>query len=453
MEKKEQKTTLLVTAVTAFVAPFMISSVNVALPAIGREFQVNAVLLGWVATSYLLATAIFLLPAGRFADMHGRRRVFMSGVALFTLGALLGMTATGIEFFLGSRVLQGLGAAMFLPTGMAILTAAYPSQKRGKAIGILVTAVYVGLATGPFVGGLLTNYWAWKSIFAVITGLGLASLAIIWRFLPGKWRRSEESFDKVGSLVYMLAVFFWVYGGTRIPAISGWLLFALGCGGLVHFFFLQRRQPAPVFDVSLFEKNRLFLFSSLAAFIHYGATFAVTFQLSLYLQYVKGLTPQQAGMTLMLQPMVMALFSAKAGSLSDQIEARLIASLGMAITLSGLFAFVFLGKGTPVWFVVVVLAVLGFGFALFSSPNMSAIMGSVEPRQYGLASGSVATMRLLGQVSSMTIATTFLAVFVGQEAISQSNVENFLKSMHGCFTFFSVLCLIGIFFSLMRQKK
>ncbi len=453
MDNKEQKTTLLVAATTAFMAPFMISSTNVALPAIGEDFQISAVLLSWVATSYLLATAVFLLPVGRFADMHGRRRIFMAGVALFTLGALAGAFSPNIWTFLASRALQGLGAAMFLTTGMAILTSAYPSQQRGKALGILVTAVYIGLATGPFFGGLLTNYWGWKSIFVVIALLGLASLVVTFRFLPSRWRPSKESFDHFGSLIYGVAISLWVYGGTRVPALSGWLLLGVGSAGLIVYFFLQRKLKTPVFDVRLFENNRPFLFSSLAALIHYGATFAVTFQLSLYLQYGKAMSPQQAGTVLMVQPVMMALFSAKAGSLSDRVEPRIIASLGMAITICGLLAFLFLDRHTPIWFIIGFLALGGFGFALFSSPNMSAIMGSVESHQYGLASGSVATMRLLGQVFSMTIATTFLAFFVGKEEISTNNVPQFLTSMHSCFGFFAGFSLIGLFFSLMRNKK
>lgn len=453
MQSKEQRTTLYVATMTAFVAPFMISSVNVALPDIGETFDVNAVLLGWVNTLYLLSTAVFLLPVGKFADMHGRRKVFMVGVAVFSLGALAAVAANGIVFFLVTRILQGMGAAMFLTTGMAILTAAYPPAKRGRAIGILVTAVYVGLATGPFVGGMLTGYWGWRSIFIVIAILGLGALGGIVRFLPGKWRSGEENFDTLGSLVYGIAISLWVYGGSQIPNRIGWWLFGLGSLGLVLFFYLQRGQRSPVFDVSLFEKNRVFLFSSLAALIHYAATFAVTFQLSLYLQYIKGLSPKEAGTVLMVQPIMMALFSARAGSLSDRVEVRLLASLGMALTVCGLIAFIFVDRETPIWGVVAILAMLGFGFALFSSPNMSAIMGAVEPHQYGLASGSVATMRLLGQVGSMTIATTFLAFFVGSERISVANADQFLESMKNCFGFFSALGLAGIVFSLMRNRK
>jgi len=450
-EKTLQKSTLIVATVTAFMAPFMLSSVNVALPAIQHDFMVNAVLLGWVATSYLLATAILLVPIGKFADMYGRRKVFVAGIVVFTVGAALSVFVSSIQWFIGMRVFQGLGAAMFLTTGMAILTSVFPPDKRGRAIGILVTAVYVGLATGPFAGGLLTQYLGWRSIFVVISLFGGASIFVTCRYLKGEWAEGgEQRFDITGSIVYALAIFFLVYGGTRMPEVLGGALVLAGALALIVFFRLQKSTQNPVFDVSLFQNNRTFLFSSLAALIHYAATFGVTFQMSLYLQYIKGMNPQTAGTALMIQPVMMALFSAQAGKLSDRIEARVIASAGMGLTALGLAYFVFVGPATPLGLIIGNLALLGFGFALFSSPNMSAIMGSVDRRQYGLASGTVATMRLLGQMCSMTTVTVFLALFVGRQQIQPENYPQFLTSMRACFIYFVVLCLIGIAFSLFR---
>ena len=446
-----QKTTLVVTTVTAFMAPFLLSSVNVALPAIQHEFKVNAVMLGWIATSYLLATAILLVPIGKYADMHGRRKVFVAGVIVFTLGSLLSVFVPDIHWFIAMRVFQGFGAAMFLTTGMAILSSVFPPDKRGRAIGILVTAVYVGLATGPFAGGLLTQYFGWRSIFAVVFLFGAVSTIVTLRYLKGEWSEEDKQpFDVLGSIVYALAIFCLVYGGTRMPELFGGALVLAGGIGMIFFFWLQKKSPNPVFEVSLFQENRTFLFSSLAALIHYAATFAVTFQISLYLQYIKGMNPKTAGMVLMIQPVMMALFSTQAGKLSDRIEPRIIASAGMGLTAFGLAYFVFLSPATHLWLIAGNLALLGFGFAFFSSPNMSAIMGSVARRQYGLASGTVATMRLLGQMCSMTTATVFLALFVGREQIRPENYPMFLSSMRACFIYFVVLCFAGIAFSLFR---
>jgi MFS family permease len=235
-----------------------------------------------------------------------------------------------------------------------------------------------------------------------------------------------------------------------MPELFGGALVLAGGIGMIFFFWLQKKSPNPVFEVSLFQENRTFLFSSLAALIHYAATFAVTFQISLYLQYIKGMNPKTAGMVLMIQPVMMALFSTQAGKLSDRIEPRIIASAGMGLTAFGLAYFVFLSPGTHLWLSAGNLSLLGFGFAFFSSPNMSAIMGSVARRQYGLASGTVATMRLLGQMCSMTTATVFLALFVGREQIRPENYPMFLSSMRACFIYFVVLCFAGIAFSLFR---
>ncbi|MGW8160920.1 MAG: MFS transporter, partial [Desulfobulbales bacterium] len=384
-----QRSTLIVTTVTAFMAPFMLSSVNVALPAIQADVGADAVLLGWIATSYLLATAIVLVPVGKFADIFGRKKVFVCGVIVYTLGSLVSVFVPNIEWFLAMRAIQGFGAAMFITTGMAILTSVFPPEKRGRGIGILVTAVYIGLATGPFAGGLLVRFLGWRSIFALMVVLGLCSLYITIRYLRGEWAEARgEKFDLVGSMMYAVSIFLLVYGATRILEIKEAILFFAGCLGLILFYSQQKKTAYPVLEVSLFHRNRTFLFSSLAALIHYTATFAVTFQMSLFLQYIKGMEPQSAGTVLMIQPVMMALFSAQAGKLSDSIEPRLLASGGMSLTALGLAYFAFLSATTPIWQIAVNLALLGFGFALFSSPNMSAIMGSVERRQYGIASGT-----------------------------------------------------------------
>ncbi len=207
-----------------------------------------------------------------------------------------------------------------------------------------------------------------------------------------------------------------------------------------------------MFEVRLFKHNKLFTFSSLAALINYSATFALTFLLSLYLQYIKNMPPQYAGSILIAQPIVMAFFSPLAGRLSDRIEPRLIASAGMMMTAMGLFSFVFISTGTSIVVIILTLAFLGLGFSLFSSPNMNAIMSAVEKRYFGIASGTVATMRLLGQMASMAITMVVFVIFIGREPISPSNYDQFLKSVRVAFLIFSSLCTIGILFSMFRGE-
>ncbi|MEW5908734.1 MAG: MFS transporter [Thermodesulfobacteriota bacterium] len=452
-DRAQERSALFVATLTSFMGPFIISSVNVALPSIQREFSINAIQLSWIATSLLVAVAVTLVPAGRIADIYGRKKIFTLGLVIYTL-------ATGFAGFSGSaemlilfRVIQGVGAAMFVTTGMAILTSIFPPQKRGRVIGIYVAAVYIGLSAGPFIGGMLTQHLGWRSIFFVVFPFGIASIWITLKYLKGEWADAKgETLDIAGTVLYAISIFSLVYGSSLLPDVKA---FYFGIGGVISFYAFIRRQLStrfPVFEVRLFSQNRLFTFSSIAALIHYSATFSVTFFISLYLQYIKAIPPQVAGTLLVAQPLMMALFSPLAGRLSDRIEPRKIASSGMLLTAIGLFLFASIGKTTGSGFIVGVLAMLGFGFALFSSPNMNAIMGSVEKKFFGIASGAVATMRLLGQMTSMAVAMVVFAVFIGHEQISPDNYDRFLKALNVSFIIFALMCCIGIFFSLFRGE-
>ena len=446
-----ERSALLVATLTSFMGPFMISSVNVALPAIQIELQMDAVQLSWIATAYLLAVAVGLVPAGKIADIYGRKKVFATGLAIYTIGSGAAIFAPSASFLIATRILQGIGASMFVSTGMAILTSIFPGKDRGRVIGIYVAAVYIGLSAGPFFGGLLTQYFGWRSIFIVMLPLGVFSLLLTLHYLKGEWRgETGQQFDLFASLLYIFAILCLVYGATRLPKTLGILL--LLTGSIIFIFFVRHQLSArfPVFDVKLFTSNKTFAYSSLAALLNYSATFAVTFLLSLYLQYIKAMTPQNAGIILMTQPVMMALLSPAAGRLSDQIEPRLIASAGMAVTVCGVSLFSFLQPETGITFIIANLVMLGCGFALFSSPNMSAIMGAVRREDYGLASGAVATMRLLGQMFSMAMATVVLSLIVGRQAILPENYDLFLKSLRIIFTISAGLCLCGVYFSWFR---
>lgn len=449
----QEKSALLVATITSFTGPFVISSVNVALPAIQKEFNADAVQLSWIATALLLAVAVTLVPAGRFADIHGRKKIFTWGLFLYTLASLVAAFSNSVEMLIFCRVFQGIGSAMFLTTGMAIITSIFPPQKRGKAIGIYVSAVYIGLSMGPFVGGILTQNIGWRSLFIVVVPLGALSILITLKYLKGEWADARgEPMDIVGSFLYGIAILAWVYGASLLPSKTALYLMAAGALCMVIFVWQELRVRYPVVEVRLFSRNKLFTFSSLAAMIHYAATFAITFLISLYLQYIKGLSPQAAGMIIVAQPVMMAAFSPLAGKWSDKIEPRIIASFGMGLTALGLFMLAWIGKNTSLTYITSNLLILGFGFAMFSSPNMNAIMSSVEKRYLGIASGTVATMRLIGQMSSMAITMVLFAMVIGHVEIVPENYPQFIRCVNLSFSIFAFLCIAGIFFSLSRGK-
>ncbi len=449
----DKRVALLVATLASFLAPFMISSVNIALPSIGIEFAIDAVLLSWVTASYLLATAMFLVPFGRIADIYGRKRIFSYGILIYTVSCLLLAISPSAVTLISLRFLEGIGSAMILGTGIAILTSVFPIGERGKALGINVTAVYLGLSLGPFLGGFLTQHLGWRSIFFVNVPLGLTIIFFVFWKLKGEWAEAKgEKFDFTGSTIYSFVLIAVMYGLSLLPAMSGAWLILIGVLGILAFVKWETRVESPVLNIGVFRNSRVFAFSNLAALINYSATFAVGFLLSLYLQYIKGLTPQSAGLILVSQPVIQAVFSPFAGWLSDRIEPRIVASMGMALTTIGLFLLTLLNEKTTLEFIVSSLILLGLGFALFSSPNTNAVMSSVEKKFYGVASAILGTMRLTGQTLSIGIAMLIFAIYIGRVQITPEYYQPFLISVEVAFIIFAILCLIGIFASLVRGK-
>lgn len=449
-----EKTTLYTVMTTSFMTTFMGSSINLALPTMGHEFGSNAILTSWAITAYLLASAIFLLPLGRLADIHGRRRMYLLGTILYTIFTLVTTLASSMEMVIGVRLLQGLSSAMIFSTGMAILTSVYPPQKRGRALGYSVAVTYLGLSVGPVLGGMMNHYLGWRSIFYLTTFLGLFAIAGINFWLRSEWAEARgEKFDTSGSLLYIAGLLAFLYGLSSIADFT-WsrYLVLLGLVLLLLFISLELRSDYPILQVRLFKHNMAFIFSNLAAMINYSATFAVTFLLSVYLQVVRGYDSQAAGLILLAQPLIMAVLSPLAGSLSDRLEPRLVASLGMGCSALSLFFFIFISATTaPVWLVANLL-LAGLGFALFASPNNNAIMGSVPMRLYGIASSTLGTMRLIGQAISMSIVTLLIALFVGRVPLTEANPDTFLACMRVSFIVFTILCVLGVLASLKRGR-
>ncbi len=447
-----KRITLIVACTASFITPFMGSAINLAIPSIGREFNSSALLLGWVASSFLLASAAFLVPFGRLADIVGRKKVFTLGIVLFALSSVLCGLSWSIGSMIAFRALQGVGSAMIFGTGMAILTSVFPPQERGKVLGITVATVYTGLSLGPVLGGILNHNLGWQSIFYLTALVAMVVLVLVMYGLKGEWAGARgEQFDYTGAALYSAGLVSFMYGISSISE-SAWAKYLLAAGFvvLVAFVRYELRVRQPVLNLTLFSKNITFAFSNLAAFINYSATFAVGFLLSLYLQVVMGYDSQAAGFILLSQPVLMAVLSPFAGTLSDRVEPRIVSSLGMALTTIGLFIFCFLTATTPLWLVIINLALLGTGFALFSSPNTNSVMGSVEKRFYGVASSTLGTMRLTGQAVSMAIVTLLLALYVGNVQLSQANAASLVQGTRAAFIVFTVICFGGVFASLAR---
>ncbi len=452
-EHSLQRITLTMVLLNAFTTPLMLSSVNVALPSIAKDLSMNAVSLSWVPMAFLMASAMFVLIFGRFADMVGRKRIFLIGTSSVIITSLIAAFAVSGTMLIAARFLQGMSAAMLYATQVAIVASVFPPAKRGRAIGLTVSTIYLGLTIGPLIGGYVIDSFGWRASFMVHIPLAVIVLVLGLFYVKGDWSADERgSFDLFGALLYIFSILIICIAVSYLPSTLSLILLAVSLFGFVFFFLFERVHKHPMFDVRLFFTNRVFTFSCLASLIIYTATFANVVQISLYLQYLKGMSAVSAGMIMMCQPLTMAIFSPIVGRLSDKIEPRYLATAGMAVSCGGLLLLSNLQIESNLNYLIVALVIIGFGFSLFSSPNVSAIMGSVEKRAYGSVNGVVATMRIFGQMTSMVLVMLIFALTIGPVEIEPSNYDALGKAIRLTFTIAGVLCLPGLYFSVARGK-
>ena len=448
-----QKAALVMVLLNAFTTPLMLSAANVALPAIALDLKVNAVMLSWIPMAYLMASAMFVLVFGRLADMFGRKRVFQLGTLSVILTSILAAMSNSGELLIFARFLQGMSAAMLYATQIAIVSSVFPPEKRGHAIGLTVSTIYLGLTCGPVIGGHLIDEFGWRSSFIFHIPLAMIVLLIGLLKVPGEWSADVKgNFDVQGATLYVLSILMLCLGVSTLPDTKSFIYLTVGLIGLGGFFQIEKKTDHPIFDISLFITNRIFTLSSLASFVIYTATFANVVLISLYLQYIQGMQAGVTGLVMMTQPLTMAIFSPLAGRLSDYIEPRLIASVGMALTGLGLILLSLLNTESTMVYLIGALITTGLGFGLFSSPNANAIMSTVEKRYYGSATGSLATMRILGQLSSMALVTLVFALTIGPVEINPSNYGILNIAIRIIFTTAAIFCLPGIVLSLARGK-
>ncbi|HNR26055.1 MAG TPA: MFS transporter [Methanobacteriaceae archaeon] len=443
---------LLIATLATFLTPFMGTSLIIALPSIGNELAVNAILLSWITTAYFLTSAMFAVPFGRIADIYGMKRIFTYGIIILTISTFLAAISPSAEFLVVTRAFQGVASAMIFVTALAIITSVYPPQERGKAIGINITAGYTGLVLGPVLGGFLTQYLGWRSIFYFIVPLCILVLVLVWWKMTGEWAESrDEKLDHWGTILYIIMLSLVLIGFSTITGTFGIVMVILGIVGFIGFVIWELRVEHPVLEVKLFFENRRFAYSNLATLITYIATFVVSFLLSLYLQFIKGLDPEVTGLFVVVQTFFMVVISPFAGKLSDKFDPGRLASLGMAIISMGLLIMAFLTEKTSLYVIIAGLAVIGIGIGIFSAPNTHAIMGSVERKYFGVASATLSTMRLLGQTFGMGLILIVFAVYIGAVQFTPQNYPALLTSIQVTFIISVLLSVVAIFASLARK--
>lgn len=438
---------------SSFIGAFVGSGINVAVPSIGIEFGASGADLSRIVSAFLFGSAMLALPMGRVADILGRRKIYTWGMGLFAIAMAVAGFSYSIEMLYVMRFIQGCVLAMVFGPGMAVLVSVFEPAKRGKMIGMTVASVYTGLSCGPAICGFICHYFGWRSFFFFST---LLVLICLWLILHAKdeWYGDREApFDYKGSLCFIVAAPLMLYGVSELSSSNaGVYLFGAGVIAMLLFAYIELKVPSPMLDLGLFINNIVFTFSNLASLLHYSGTFAISFLLSLYLQVICGMSAPAAGMIILLQPIVMALLSPKAGALSDRYDPGKVASIGMAINMVMLVALSFMDENSPLWLIGILLMLVGLGFALFSSPNSNAIMSSVSPKFYGTASSMMATMRIFGQAISMAIVTM---VMDSNRVASVTNGDSatMLYAIQVSFRAFAIMSLLGIGASLVRNGR
>jgi len=432
------------------------SVANTVLPVIGRSFHAEVETLEWVVTIYLLGISGLLLTFGRLGDLRGHRSVYLWGFAVFVTGSGLCGLAPSMTGLIVSRAAQAIGGAMLMANSPAILTKHFPANQRGQALGIQATMTYLGLCTGPALGGWMAGQFGWRAVFYINIPVGLLALLLSLRYIGDDHPEEDERpqrFDLLGAATFMAGLVALLLAlnqghawGWTSPMVVG--LLAAASVWLVLFLAIEHRVQSPMLDLGLF---RVWAFSTAAAsaILNYLCTYTVTFLLPFYLIQARGLEPGQAGLILTTQPVIMALVAPLSGTLSDRLGTRFLATPGMAILAVGLLVLSRLGADSPLWAIMIGLAVVGLGTGMFISPNNSALLGAAPIHHRGIASGILATARNVGMVCGVGVAG---AILTTAHAMSNDTAGIIAGVRYG-FLVAAAVAVLGTFTSAVRGGR
>jgi EmrB/QacA subfamily drug resistance transporter len=465
-ERRYRRTVLLIACIGALMAPLDSTIVSVSIPTIATSLNMDYASIIWVPTGYLVALAVLILSMGRLSDIRGRKPIFIAGFVIFVAGSFLCSIAQNGAELIVFRIMQGVGAACFGATATAIVTDIFPRNERGKALGINAMAVYIGLSAGPPLGGILTHAFGWPSIFYINIPIGILVIVLAtFKMKESMLTPKKERFDLLGLVTFSIGLIALLVALT-VGDMLGWIsisvlaLFLVAIVFLVAFYLIEKRLGCrAMLDITMIMKNRLFATGNISALLNYTAFFGVSFLISFYLQKVLGMSVLDAGFILLIMPVVMAVLSPFSGLLSDRIGSRALSSIGMVLVGVGLLWMSALSVSSETSYVSIGLFIIGLGMGIFASPNTSAIMGSVRKSQLGVASGTLATMRFVGQASSLAIMGAIVSTIAGTGVISSLFIGvaptsivsgEFVTGMSYAFIVSALIAFLGAGTSLMR---
>ena len=444
---------LLICSVLSFFTVFAVNAVMVVVPSIAGEFHMSNIVQNWVIIIFLLVVAVLSVPAGQISGKYGLKKVTLISIVLFIIISIVTVFVTTSEQFLACRVILGIALSFINVTSMSMVVSAFEPEERGKALGINITGVYIGLSLSPVLGGILNYQLGWRSVVLFGVPFLFVILALLLLRVEDEWITLENvPLDWKGSLAYGIGMVLFMYGFTILNEPFGMMLTVLGIIIFIVFAFIELREDYPVFDVRFF-KNKKFLSSNFASLCAYLATFAVTTILNYHLQYIKGYDSQFAGIILLVAPLCQVVIAPIAGRLSDKYVPQILAAIGMGLGTVSLILFSFLGNDTSMEFLVVSMIIYGIAFGLFSPPNTNVIMSSVPPKDTSVASAAVATMRTVGQAMSLGILTLVFAFVMGNVPIVEEYYPLLISSCQITCIICVVLCVASVFASFVGIKS
>ena len=454
-------------AMGIFLATIDGSIVNVALPTLVEAFQVEFHLVEWVVLSYLLVVTTLMLSVGRLGDMIGKKKIYNSGMIIFTVGSVLCALAPSVYWLIGFRVLQAIGGVMMMALGTAILTEAFPARERGKVLGISGSVVALGIVAGPELGGNLIEALSWHWIFLVNLPVGIIGALIVHRFVPDLKPAGGQRFDYFGAItlfvsltVFSLALTLGQQEGFDQPFIL--LLLAVWAIFLIMFLLVEWTSSEPMVDLRMF-KNTLFSVNLITGFITFIGIAGTIILMPFYLENVLGYSTRSVGLLLAVVPIAMGLSAPVAGSLSDRFGTRLITVVGLAVLVVGYYGVSTLNAETTSLGYVLRFLPIGLGMGIFQSPNNSAIMGSVSRTRLGVASGLLSITRTLGQTVGIAALAALWAsrvfAYAGQvlpQGATAASAANQVAGLHDTFLLVDLVVVAALGLSvwgLMRERR
>jgi EmrB/QacA subfamily drug resistance transporter len=408
-------------AVGAFMGPLDGSMVNSMLPILTRELQVDISTTEWLLTIYMLIQTGLMLSFGRLGDLWGHKQIYVGGLVVFMVGSVLSALSPTPTLLICARAITALGSAALWANSAAILTHSFPSAQRGRALGMQSMMVQLGGSCGPPLGGLVASTLGWRGIFWIGVPVTLVALVLSLRFIERDEPSGRgERFDLAGAALYVLGLMSVLVALNQGHA-WGWDSFGvlgflgLGVALLAGFVVLEPRIKWPMLDLRLF-RERAFAAPVTSMVINFISTSSIVFLMPLYLLLGRGLSPAEAGLILISQPLTMASITILSGTLSDRIGSRIPATLGMTILSLGLFLLSRVDVSTPLLQIVATLVMIGVGVGLFNAPNSSAVMGAVPSARRGVAAAILSTARTLGNTLGLGLAgAIFTTALAGRE--------------------------------------